>query len=55
MESLTGPAGGHRLRARTRRRRPPKNWAKIDPDYETLRLDMQTQFNLGISRKPAAA
>ena len=39
-----------------RRGRPPKNWTKIDRDYETLRLDMQTLFNdLGISTKTAAA
>ena len=43
-------------RIRTRRRgRPPKNWTKIDRDYETLRLDMQTLFNdLGISLNTAA-
>ena len=33
-----------------------ENWTKIDRDYETLRLDMQTLFNdLGISTKTAAA
>jgi hypothetical protein len=38
-----------------RRGRPPKNWTKIDRDYETIRLDMQTLFNdLGISTKTAA-
>ena len=38
-----------------RRGRPPKNWTKIDRDYETLRLDMQTLFNdLGISLNTAA-
>ena len=37
-----------------RRGRPPKNWTKIDRDYQTLRLDMQTLFNdLGISTKAA--
>ena len=38
-----------------RRGRPPKNWTKIDRDYETLRLDTQTLFNhLGISLNTAA-
>jgi hypothetical protein len=35
--------------------RPPNNWTKIDRDYETLRLDMQTLFNhLDISLNAAA-
>ena len=39
-----------------RRGRPPSTWTKIDRDYETLRLNMQTLFHdLGISLKPAAA
>ena len=39
-----------------RQGRPPKNWTKIDRDYETLRRDMQTLFNdLGISTKAAGA
>jgi hypothetical protein len=39
-----------------RRGRPPKNSTKIDRDYQTLRLDMQTLFNdLGISTKTALA
>jgi len=39
-----------------RRGRPPNNGTKIDRDYETLRLDMQTLFNdLGISTKTPAA
>jgi hypothetical protein len=38
-----------------RRGRPPKNWTKIDRDYETLRLHMQTLFNdLGVSLNTAA-
>ena len=38
-----------------RRGRPAKNRTKIDRDYETLRLDMQTLFNnLGISLNTAA-
>ena len=36
-----------------RRGRPPKYWTKIDRDYETLRLHIQTLFHdLGISTDP---
>jgi len=33
-----------------------ENWTKIDREYQTLRLDMQTLFNfLGISTKTAVS
>jgi hypothetical protein len=38
-----------------RQGRPPKNWTKIDRDYETLRREMQTLLNdLGIATKGTA-
>jgi hypothetical protein len=38
-----------------RQGRPPKNWTKIDRDYETLRREMQTLLNdLGIPAKGTA-
>ena len=39
-----------------RRGRPPAHWTRIDRDYETLRIGMQTLFrDLGIETLPAAA
>ena len=39
-----------------RRGRPPAHWTRVDRDYETLRIDMQTLFrDLGIETLPAAA
>jgi hypothetical protein len=39
-----------------RRGRKPAHWTRIDRDYETLRIGMQTLFHdLGIAASPAAA
>jgi len=39
-----------------RRGRKPATWTRVDRDYETLRIDMQTLFHdLGITTDAAAA
>ena len=39
-----------------RRGRPPAHWTRVDRDYQTLRIGMQTLFrDLGIETLPAAA
>ncbi len=39
-----------------RRGRPPAHWTRVDRDYQTLRVGMQTLFrDLGIETLPAAA
>jgi hypothetical protein len=39
-----------------RRGRPPAHWTRVDRDYQTLQIGMQTLFrDLGIETLPAAA